>query len=104
VHDNFTISEILALEDIGFFPQGEAGKATVDGQTQIGGRVAVNTSGGLKARGDPIGATGVAQIVELVTQLRGEAGKRQVSDAKYGLAQSVGGTGSTVIMHLLEVA
>lgn len=104
VHDNFTISEILALEDIGFFPQGEAGKATVDGQTQIGGRVAVNTSGGLKARGDPIGATGVAQIVELVTQLRGEAGKRQVSNAKYGLAQSVGGTGSTVIMHLLEVA
>lgn len=104
VHDDFTISEILALEDIGFFKPGEAGKATVDGQTQIGGRVAVNTSGGLKARGDPIGATGVAQIVELVTQLRGEAGKRQVSDAKYGLAQSVGGTGSTVVMHLLGVA
>jgi acetyl-CoA C-acetyltransferase len=103
VHDNFTISEILALEDIGFFAAGEGGKATVDGQTQIGGRVAVNTSGGLKARGDPIGATGVAQIVELVTQLRGEAGKRQVSDAKYGLAQSVGGTGSTVVMHLLGV-
>ncbi len=104
VHDDFTISEILALEDIGFFKPGEAGKATFDGQTQIGGRVAVNTSGGLKARGDPIGATGVAQIVELVTQLRGEAGKRQVSDAKYGLAQSVGGTGSTVVMHLLGVA
>ncbi|MHC1680325.1 MAG: thiolase domain-containing protein [Methanomassiliicoccales archaeon] len=104
VHDDFTISEILALEDIGFFKPGEAGKATVDGQTQIGGRVAVNTSGGLKARGDPIGATGVAQIVELVTQLRGEAGKRQVSDAKYALAQSVGGTGSTVVMHLLGVA
>lgn len=104
VHDNFTVSEILALEDIGFFAPGEAGKATMDGQTQIGGRVAVNTSGGLKARGDPIGATGVAQIVELVTQLRGEAGKRQVSDAKYGLAQSVGGTGSTVVMHLLGVA
>ncbi|MBI0581961.1 MAG: thiolase domain-containing protein, partial [Methanomassiliicoccales archaeon] len=104
VHDDFTISEILALEDIGFFKPGEAGKATVDGQTQIGGRVAVNTSGGLKARGDPIGATGVAQIVELVTQLRGEAGKRQVSNAKYALAQSVGGTGSTVVMHLLGVA
>jgi len=104
VHDNYTISELLALEDIGFFPAGQAGKATVDGQTQIGGRVAVNTSGGLKARGDPIGATGVAQIVELVTQLRGEAGKRQVSNAKYGLAQSVGGTGSTVVMHLLGVA
>jgi len=104
VHDNYTISELLALEDIGFFPAGKAGGATVDGQTQIGGRVAVNTSGGLKARGDPIGATGVAQIVELVTQLRGEAGKRQVSNAKYGLAQSVGGTGSTVVMHLLGVA
>ncbi len=104
VHDNFTISELLALEDIGFFAPGEAGKATADGQTQIGGKVAINTSGGLKARGDPIGATGVAQIVELVTQLRGEAGKRQVPEAKYGLAQSVGGTGSTVVMHLLGVA
>ncbi|HRR66325.1 MAG TPA: thiolase domain-containing protein, partial [Methanomassiliicoccales archaeon] len=104
VHDNYTISELLALEDIGFFPPGEAGKATMDGQTEIGGRVAVNPSGGLKARGDPIGATGVAQIVELVTQLRGEAGKRQVADARYGLAQSVGGTGSTVVMHLLGVA
>ncbi|NLE57849.1 MAG: thiolase domain-containing protein [Planctomycetes bacterium] len=104
VHDNYTISELLALEDIGFFAAGKAGEATMDGQTQIGGRVAVNTSGGLKARGDPIGATGVAQIVELVTQLRGEAGKRQVSNAKYGLAHSVGGTGSTVVMHLLGVA
>jgi len=104
VHDNYTISELLALEDIGFFPPGKAGKATMDGQTEIGGRVAVNPSGGLKARGDPIGATGVAQIVELVTQLRGEAGKRQVADARYGLAQSVGGTGSTVVMHLLGVA
>lgn len=104
VHDNYTISELLALEDIGFFASGKAGEATMDGQTQIGGRVAVNTSGGLKARGDPIGATGVAQIVELVTQLRGEAGKRQVSNAKYGLAHSVGGTGSTVVMHLLGVA
>jgi acetyl-CoA C-acetyltransferase len=104
VHDNFTISEILALEDIGFFRPGEAGKATEEGQTQIGAKVAVNTSGGLKARGDPIGATGVAQIVELVTQLRGEGGKRQVSDVRYGLAQSVGGTGSTVVMHLLGVA
>ncbi len=104
VHDNYTISELLALEDMGFFAAGKAGEATMDGQTQIGGRVAVNTSGGLKARGDPIGATGVAQVVELVTQMRGEAGKRQVSNAKYGLAHSVGGTGSTVVMHLLGVA
>ncbi len=101
VHDNFTISEILAIEDLGFFPKGEGGKATVDGQTPLGGKLAVNTSGGLKARGDPIGATGVAQIVELVTQLRGEAGKRQVADAEGGLAQNVGGTGATAVVHIL---
>ncbi len=75
VHDNFTISEILAIEDLGFFPKGEGGKATVDGQIAIGGKIAINTSGGLKARGDPIGATGVAQIVEVVTQLRGTGRK-----------------------------
>ncbi len=78
VHDNFTITEILAIEDLGFFPKGKGGKAVADGLTRFGGQIAVNTSGGLKARGDPIGATGVAQIVELVQQLRGQAGKRQV--------------------------
>ena len=67
--------EILAIEDLGFFPKGKGGKAIVDGQTVLGSKMAVNTSGGLKARGDPIGATGVAQVVELVTQLRGQAGK-----------------------------
>jgi acetyl-CoA C-acetyltransferase len=101
VHDNFTISELLAIEDLGFFPKGEGGKAVVDGQVGIGGRVAVNTSGGLKARGDPIGATGVAQVVEIVSQLRGTAGKRQVAGAKYGLAQNVGGTGATVVVTIL---
>ena len=104
VHDNFTISELLAVEDLGFFAKGEGARATADGQTLIGGQVAVNTSGGLKARGDPIGATGVAQVVELVTQLRGAAGKRQVAGAKYGLAQNVGGTGGTVVVHILGVA
>ena len=104
VHDNFTISEILAIEDLGFFPKGEGGKATMDGQTLLGGKIAINTSGGLKARGDPIGATGVAQIVEVVTQLRGQAGKRQVADAKIGLAQNVGGTGATAVVHILGVA
>jgi len=104
VHDNFTISEILAIEDLGFFPKGEGGKATMDGQTLLGGKIAINTSGGLKARGDPIGATGVAQIVEVVTQLRGQAGKRQVADAKVGLAQNVGGTGATAVVHILGVA
>jgi len=104
VHDNFTISEILAIEDLGFFEKGKGGKAVEDGLTKLGGQVAVNTSGGLKARGDPIGATGVAQIVELVQQLRGQAGKRQVQGAKYALAQNVGGTGATAIVHILGVA
>lgn len=104
VHDNFTISEILAIEDLGFAKKGEGGRLTAEGQTAIGGKVAVNTSGGLKARGDPIGATGVAQIVELVAQLRGTAGKRQVAGAKVGLAQNVGGTGATSVVHILGVA
>ena len=101
VHDNFTISEILAIEDLGFFPKGQGGRAVVDGQVSIGAKVAVNTSGGLKARGDPIGATGVAQVVEIVSQLRGTAGKRQVAGARYGLAQNVGGTGATVVVTIL---
>ncbi len=100
VHDNFTISEILAIEDLGFFPKGKGGEATEQGQTAIGSKIAVNTSGGLKARGDPIGATGIAQVVEIVTQLRGEAGKRQVSGAKIGLTQNIGGTGATAVVHL----
>lgn len=103
VSDNFTISEILAIEDLGFFPKGEGGRATEEGQTALGGKVTINPSGGLKARGDPIGATGVAQIVELVAQLRGEAGDRQVSGAEYALAHNVGGTGSTVVVHILGV-
>ena len=102
VHDNFTISEILAVEDLGFFSKGEGGKATEEGRTALDGEVAVNTSGGLKARGDPIGATGVAQAVEIVTQLRGEAEKRQVKDAAVGLTQNVGGTGATVVVHLFR--
>ncbi len=104
VHDNFTIAEILAIEDLGFFPKGQGGKATMDGETALGGKVAVNTSGGLKARGFPFGATGVAQIVELVEQLRGQADRRQVPDATLGLAQNTGGTGATVVVSLLEVA
>jgi acetyl-CoA C-acetyltransferase len=104
VHDNFTISEILAVEDMGFFPKGEGGKATEEGRTSLGGDVAVNTSGGLKARGDPIGATGVAQAVEIVSQLRGKADKRQVKDADVGLAQNVGGTGATAVVHIFRRA
>jgi len=102
VHDNFTISEILALEDLGFFKKGEGGKATEAGLTGLEGEIAVNTSGGLKARGDPIGATGLAQAVEIVTQLRGKADKRQVKDAQVGLTHNVGGTGATVVVHLFR--
>ena len=102
VHDNFTISEILAIEDLGFFKKGEGGRATEAGLTALEGEIAVNTSGGLKARGDPIGATGLAQAVEIVAQLRGKAGKRQVKDAAVGLAHNVGGTGATVVVHLFR--
>ncbi|MBN1676912.1 MAG: thiolase domain-containing protein [Candidatus Thermoplasmatota archaeon] len=102
VHDSFTISEILAIEDLGFFKKGEGGKATEAGLTGLSGQIAVNTSGGLKARGDPIGATGLAQAVEIVAQLRGKADKRQVKDAQVGLTHNVGGTGATVVVHVLR--
>ncbi len=101
VHDDYTISELLALEDMGFFPRGKAGEAVESGETEITGSIPVNTSGGLKARGNPIGATGVAQIVEIVAQLRGDADKRQVKDASVGMAQSIGGTGSTAVISIL---
>ena len=103
VHDVYTVSGIIALQDLGFFKKGEAGKAVLEGRCQLGGgAVTVNTSGGLKARGHPIGATGVAQIAEITEQLRGSADKRQVENAKYGLAQSTGGTGSTATVTILE--
>ena len=102
VHDCFTIAELMAIEDLGFCKKGEGGKVTELGETAIGGRVAVNTSGGLKGKGHPIGATGVAQAVEIVQQLRGEAGKRQVDGAEVGLTQNVGGSGGTAVVHILR--
>lgn len=103
IHDDFSVAGILALQDLGFYKKGEAGKAFLNGETKVGsGKVAINTSGGLKARGYPIGAAGVAQIVEITEQLRGKADKRQVANAKYGLAQSVGGTGSAVTVSIME--
>ena len=102
VHDNFTVSGIMALQDLGFFPKGEAGKAVLDGQCRIGGKIAINTSGGLKARGHPIGATGVAQVAEIADQIRNRCDKRQVSDLKYALAQNTGGMGSAVTVTILE--
>jgi len=98
VHDCFTIAEILAVEDLGFFPKGKAG-VTMLGKTK---GVVVNPSGGLKGCGHPVGATGVKQIVEIVEQLRGTAGARQVKDPKVGLAHNVGGSGATAVVHILK--
>ena len=103
VHDCFTIAEIMAIEDLGFFEKGKGGKATEEGLTAIDGQIPINTSGGLKAKGHPVGATGVAQINEIVMQLRGEAGKRQVKDAEVGLTHNVGGSGGTAVVHILGV-
>jgi len=102
VHDNFTIAEIMAVEDLRFFEKGKGGPATEEGLTALNGEVSVNTSGGLKARGQPVGATGVAQAIEIVRQLRGEADKRQVDDATMGLTHNVGGTGATAVVHIFE--
>lgn len=102
VHDCFTIAEIMAMEDLGFCKKGEGGRFVESGQTTLGQKLPVNTSGGLKACGHPVGATGVKQVVEIAQQLRGKAGKRQVDGAKVGLAQNVGGTGATVVIHVLQ--
>ncbi len=103
VHDNYTISEIIALEEIGIFKEGEAGIKSLEGETKLGGKIPVNTSGGLKARGHAPGATGIAQIIEIVQQLRGEAGDRQVKNARIGMAENHGGTAATAVVHILEV-
>jgi len=102
VHDCFTIAEICAIEDLGFCARGEAGRLTEEGVTALGGDIPVNTSGGLKACGHPVGATGIKQICEVTSQLRGEAGGRQV-DAEIGMTHNVGGTGATVVVHILGV-
>jgi len=103
VHDVFSIAEVMAIEDLGFVEKGNGGPAVEEGLTQLDGKYPVNPSGGLKARGHPHGATGVAQIVEIVTQLKGAAGARQVPDAKLGLTHNIGGTGGTAIVHIFEV-
>jgi acetyl-CoA C-acetyltransferase len=103
VHDCFTIAEICAIEDLGFCKKGEAGKLTEEGVTALHGRLPVNTSGGLKACGHPVGATGIKQVYEIVQQLRGEAGRRQIDGARIGMTQNVGGTGATVAVHILGV-
>jgi acetyl-CoA C-acetyltransferase len=100
VHDCFTIAEILAIEDLGFVEKGQGGKATEEGLTALGGTIPINTSGGLKACGHPVGATGIKQAYEIALQLRGEAGKRQVDEVEVGLAHNVGGSGGTALVHI----
>ncbi len=102
VHDCFTIAEIMAMEDLGFFEKGKAARAITSGKTKLGGSgPIVNTSGGLKACGHPVGATGVKQIVEIYSQLKGIAGRKQVEGAKIGLTHNVGGSGATAVVHIL---
>lgn len=103
VHDAFEILEIAQLESAGFYEFGKAHLATRDGETEITGRFPVNTSGGLKARGHPVGATGVAQLCEIVWQLRGEAGERQIpNNPKHGYAINFGGFGNNVVVTILS--
>ena len=100
VHDCFTFAELMAYEDLGFCKIGDSGKLIESGQTRLGGRIPVNTSGGLKAKGHPVGATGTAQAYEIYLQLTGQAGKRQVKDAKVGLTHNIGGSGATSVIHI----
>lgn len=102
LHDGFSIVQILSFEDLGFCKKGEGGKKIARGQTSLRSDQPINTSGGLKSRGHPVGATGVAQIVEVVNQLRGRCGQRQVDGARIGLTHNVGGAGSSVVVHIFQ--
>lgn len=101
VHDCFTIAEICAIEDLGFFEKGTGGKVTEDGITAIDSDLPVNPSGGLKACGHPVGATGIKQVVEIVQQLRGEAGRRQVA-GEIGMTHNIGGSGGTAVVNIFS--
>jgi acetyl-CoA C-acetyltransferase len=101
VHDCFSIAEICCTEALGLVERGRGGEAARSGDTALGGRVPVNTSGGLKSKGHPVGATGIAQAIEICDQLRGDAGDRQVKDAKIGLCQNMGGSGASSVVHIL---
>jgi len=98
LHDCFSIAEICHYENLGLCARGEGGRLIDKGETEIGGRIPVNTSGGLLSRGDPPGATGLAQVFEILLQLRGDAGKRQVPDAKVGLTHNLTGLVCSVLI------
>lgn len=103
LHDAFSIMSALSLEACGFTERGQGPRLGLDGQIRPEGRVPVCTRGGLKARGHPVGATGMYQIVEVFQQLRGECGKTQVADARVGMAQNIGGSGATILTHILRI-
>jgi len=103
LHDCFTIAEIVAGECLGFFEFGSGSKALETGETKIGGRIPINPSGGLKAKGHPIGATGAAQVYEIVNQLRGECGPRQVEGAKIGMTDTLGGDAGTIVNMIMGI-
>jgi acetyl-CoA C-acetyltransferase len=103
VHDCFTIAEIIAMEDLGFYAPGQGHKAVMEGKTRRDGKTPINSSGGLKSKGHPVGASGVGQVCEIWKQLRGEAGERQVPGSPaLGLTHNVGGTGQTCVVHIFE--
>jgi acetyl-CoA C-acetyltransferase len=104
LHDAFTVLEIAESEEVGFFHRGEGARALEEGRTQIGGDTPISPSGGLKARGHSPGATGIAQVVELVWQLRGDAGPRQVKGAEIGFSVNLGGLANNAVAFVLQVA
>ncbi len=104
VHDCFSIAEICIIEDLGFVEKGKGGSFTEQGRTALEGPIPVNPSGGLKSKGHPVGATGVAQAVEVVEQLRGSAGERQVRNARIGMTQNMGGSGASSVVHIFTNA
>jgi acetyl-CoA C-acetyltransferase len=102
VHDCFTIAEIVATEDLGFFPKGQGGRAAEEGRTALTGEKPINPDGGLKAKGHPVGATGVAMAYEMFKQLRGQAGKHQIQGAETGLTHNVGAAGASVAVQVFR--
>jgi acetyl-CoA C-acetyltransferase len=102
IHDCFSISEICCVEALGFMEVGRGKEGAKDGTTDLGGRIPVNVSGGLKSKGHPVGATGVAQAVTVVEQLRGEGGALQVEGARIGLTQNMGGSGASSVVHIFQ--
>ena len=102
VHDCFTITQLINIEDLGFFPKGKGALAVAEGKTAARGGMPINVSGGLKAKGHPIGATGLSQIYEVVTQLRGDGGERQLGNAEIGLTHNIGGTAATCVVGIFR--